>query len=362
VDPRRDFAAVFPLSDLQAGTRYELEVEARKGSSATVSSTVKGGFVTAPAATSSAEVTFCVMTCQQYEDRDRPDGFTLYPSMLRLQPDFFVNTGDTVYYDHGPVHALNLDLARYHWARMFSYPTLREFHRQVGSYFMRDDHDTLTDDSHPGDRSGDLTFEDGLRVFREQTAQGQPPYRTVRWGRHLQIWLLEGRETRSTRAADRTNTPTILGRKQIAWLEDTLAESDATFRIVITPTPIVGPDRDTKKDNLANARYAAEGAKIRDLFGRQTNMTVITGDRHWQYVTRDQARGIEEWSVGAASDEHAGGWEEDEPRPQHLFLRTKHGGFLSGILKARDASTTLTLQLRDVNGAVVFEKTKSAAE
>ena len=45
-----------------------------------------------------AAATFAVMSCQQYEDRDRPDGFAIYPSMLALKPDFFVNTGDAVYY------------------------------------------------------------------------------------------------------------------------------------------------------------------------------------------------------------------------------------------------------------------------
>ena len=362
VNPQRDFTAVVPLSGLRPGTRYEIEVEARKNSNAAVSSTVNGGFVTAPAPAADAGVKFCVMTCQQYEDRDSPDGFKIYPSMLKFAPDFFVNTGDAVYYDHGPVHALNFDLARYHWARMFSFSTLRDFHRQVGSYFQKDDHDTLTDDCHPGDRTGDFTFDDGLRVYQEQTAQGRPPFRTIRWGKHLQIWLLEGRETRSTHQADRTNTPTILGAEQIAWLERTLAESDVMFRIVITPTPIVGPDRDAKFDNLSNAGYAVEGNKVRKILSRQKNLTVITGDRHWQYVSHDQSGLIQEWSVGAASDAHAAGWDEDQPRPEHLFLRIKHGGFLSGEIKTNAANPTLTLQLHDVNGGVVFEKTKAVAK
>ena len=357
VDPQRDSTAVVPLSGLQPGTRYQIEVEARPGPDASVSSTVTGGFVTAPAPGTNASVRFCVMTCQQYEDRDLPEGFAIYPAMLQRRPDFFVNTGDAVYYDHGPVHALSRELARYHWARVFSFPTLWEFHRQVGSYFMKDDHDTLSDDCHPDERTGDFTFGEGVRVFQEQTALSQPPYRTIRWGRHLQVWLLEGRDFRSTRAADRTNTPTILGSSQLAWLERTVTESDATFRLVITPTPMIGPDRAAKDDNYANAGYAVEGAKIRRLLGRQPNLSVITGDRHWQYVTHDQATGLEEWSVGAASDVHAGGWNEDQPRPEHLFLRTKRGGFLSGEVKADGASPTLTLRLHDTVGAVVFEIT-----
>lgn len=354
VDPARDFTATFALSALAPATRYEIVVEDRAQADAAPTSMTTGGFVTAPEAKTEAGATFCVMSCQQYEDRDRPDGFAIYPAMLALKPDFFVNTGDAVYYDHGPVHALTLELARYHWARMYSLPTLRNFHRQVGSFFMKDDHDTLTDDSHPGARTGDFTFADGLRMFREQTAPSEPPYRTVRWGRHLEVWLLEGRDDRSTREHDRTQTPTILGAEQIAWLERTLAASDATFRIVITPTPMVGPDRASKDDNYSNTGYAVEGSKIRELLARHKNLTVITGDRHWQYVSRDAVTGIEEWSVGAATNAHAGGWDEKTPRPAHRFLRTGFGGFLSGEVRPIEKGVRLSLRLHDTAGTILF--------
>ena len=360
VDPERDHTATFALTRLSPATRYELVVEDRPRADAAVTSATPGGFVTAPLAKADAAVTFAVMSCQQYEDRDRPDGFAIYPAMLALKPDFFVNTGDAVYYDHGPVHALNLDLARDHWARVYGFPTLREFHRQVGSFFMKDDHDTLTNDSHPADRNGDFTFADGLRVFREQTAPDEPPYRTIRWGRHLEVWLLEGRDYRTTSAEDRTQTPGILGAKQMAWLERTLAASDATFRVVITPTPMVGPDRASKDDNLANKGYAVEGTKIRTLLATHKNLTVITGDRHWQYVSKDATTGLEEWSVGAASDGHAGGWNETKPRPEHRILRTGAGGFLSGEVRPGAEGATLTLRIHATGGATVFAVEKSA--
>ncbi len=358
VDAPHDFTAQIPLSGLQPGARYEIEVEARSAPGAAVSSTVTGGFVTAPAPAADVPVTFAVMTCQQYEDRDLPEGFAIYPAMLALHPDFFVNTGDVVYYDHGPVHALTVDLARYHWARMFSYATLRDFHRQVGSYFMKDDHDVLANDCEPGSKTGDFTFADGLRVFQEQTALAANPYRTARWGRHLQIWMVEGRDFRTTRTEGDKTDPTIWGAPQIIWLERTLAESDATFRVLISPTPIVGPDRPTKDDNYSNPGFAAEGARIRAMLGRYSNLVVITGDRHWQYVSKDPATGLEEWSVGAATDQHAGGWSEEKLRPEHRFLRIKHGGFLSGVVKPGGGGAALTLRLHDTVGKVLFESTK----
>ncbi len=365
VDPRRDFTALFPLTGLTPGTRYDLEVEARSGEASPPAaiSTERGGFTTAPAATAASGVTFCVMSCQKYERSDRPDGFAIYPSMQALRPDFFVNTGDVVYYDHGPAIAVNADLARYHWARMFSYPTLRAFHRQVGSYFMKDDHDVLANDCEPGSRSGDLTFEEGLRIFSEQTALTGEPFRTIRWGRHLQIWMVEGRDFRTTRVKGDSTPPTIWGAPQIAWLERSLAASDATFRLLITSTPIVGPDRTQKDDNYANRGFVIEGDRIRAMLGRHRNLAVITGDRHWQYVSTDRATGLEEWSVGAASDAHAGGWNEETPRPEHRFLRIKHGGFLSGTVAPASGATaaTLTLRLHDTQGRVQFESTKPAA-
>ncbi|MCE2863977.1 MAG: alkaline phosphatase D family protein [Opitutaceae bacterium] len=360
--PRMVFPERSDLQGLRPATRHELLVEARPIGADTTTTSLPGGFVTAPSLQADAPARFAVMSCQQYEDQDRPDGLAIYPAMQRGAPDFMINTGDVLYYDHGPVHALNQELARYHWARMYALPTLRDFHRETGAFFMRDDHDTLTDDSRPGDRSGDLTFEDGLRIFREQTALPSPGQRRVRWGRHLELWLLEGREHRSTRAADRTAPPTVLGAPQIAWLEKTLAESDATFRVVVTATPIVGPDRATKDDNLANAGYRLEGDRVRSLLARHPNLVVVTGDRHWQYVSRDPATKVEEWSVGAASDRHAGGWSEEKPRPQHRFLRIRHGGYLSGEVTPRDGTATLTLRLHDTEGKVVFSDEKRAGK
>ena len=91
------------------------------------------------------------------------------------------------------------------------------------------------------------------------------------------------------------------------------------------------------------------------------NFFVVCGDRHWQYVSQDKATGIEEWSVGAATDAHAGGWSEKTPRPEHRFLRTGHGGFFSGEVQPSAAGATLALRLHATDGTVVFESVKSSA-
>jgi alkaline phosphatase D len=115
----------------------------------------------------------------------------------------------------------------------------------------------------------------------------------------------------------------------------------------------VGPDRSAKADNHANSNFAFEGRLIRDFLAAQKNTFVICGDRHWQYHSQDE-NGVQEFSVGAASDNHAGGWSQNDVRPEHKFLRVE-GGFLSGEVEMKDGIPTLTLTHRSVEGRKVNE-------
>ena len=355
----RDGIVVHSLAALVPSTHYELVVQARRDAADRRPDEQSGEFKSAPRPDQRQPVTFCVMTCQKYERLDHPDGLAIYPAMGALRPDFFVNTGDVVYYDQGPVIALTPALARYHWARMFALPTLRDFHRNHTSFFMKDDHDILANDCGPATRSGELTYADGVRLFREQTASPERANRTFRWGRDLQVWLMEGRDYRTPDWTEkRTPAPTLWGREQIKWLGETLAASTATFRVILTTVPVVGPDRSNKDDNYANAGFAVEGNEIRELLARYPNLTVITGDRHWQYVSVDPATSVNEWSIGPSTAAHAGGWEEKTPRPEHRFLRTGQGGFLSGVVTPTATGASFELRLHDVDGRVVYREQK----
>ena len=196
-------------------------------------------------------------------------GYRIYASILKRDPDFFVHTGDIVYYDS---RAKTLPLARWHWARMYSLPTNVAFHREVASYFIKDDHDTWMNDCWPGQQTlfmGEFTFEQGLTVFREQVGMGDRTYRTVRWGKDLQIWMVEGRDFRSPNPMLDGPEKTIWGKEQKAWFKETVRASDAAFRILISPTPVVGPDREKKNDNHANEGFTHEGDELRQFIAEQ---------------------------------------------------------------------------------------------
>lgn len=355
VDPARDFTCQFPLTGLTPDTPYALIVEGKADAESEVTCRVQGRFRTAPLPDSEAPVNFMVVTCGDYPRRDDPErGHKIYDTMLTLKPDFFVHTGDIEYYDKPLPWGPAPELVRFKWNRFYALPFQRTFHCNVASYFMKDDHDTLCNDCWPGQHYGALTWEQGLAIFAEQVPIGPMPYRTFRWGRDLQIWLVEGRNFRSPNTMRDGPEKSIWGAEQKAWFKRTVQESDATFRVLISPTPLVGPDRENKNDNHANEGFSHEGNELRRFMASMKNMIVINGDRHWQYASVDKETGLREFGTGPHSNEHAGGWEPWDMRPEHRYLKVQ-GGFLQVTVAREDGQPRMTLCHRDVLGKVYNE-------
>ncbi len=351
VDGESDYSKQFSLADLKAGTRYQLKAEGRPKGSEAASAHVLGSFTTAPDASQAEQIHFAVISCTDYPRRDTPEGHKIYPEMSKLGIDFFVHTGDIEYYDRPGPYGNNQELARFKWNRLYALPKQRAFHNVTASYFIKDDHDTLKDDAWPGQAYGDLTWEQGLAIFREQVPMGDKTYRTIRWGRDLQIWLVEGRDFRSPNDQKDGPQKTIWGKEQKEWFFDTVKNSDATFRILVSPTPIVGPDRKNKRDNHANLAFAHEGDEIREFISKQKNMFVICGDRHWQYASEDPKTGVREFGCGSGSDIHAGGYKEEQRTSMHRYLNIK-GGFLGVEIKRIEEKAQVVLTHYGVEGTI----------
>lgn len=355
VDARRDYTRQYRLAALAAATAYEIRVEGRATADAAVASTLDGQFHTAPAAGSVAPVRFTVVTGQNYHSRDLPtEGWKIYRHMQGLNPDFFVHTGDILYYDGW---AKSAALARWMWQQVYGMPSNVGFHRAVASYFIKDDHDTWMNDCYPAMKTafmGDFTFAQGQAIFLEQVGMGERTFRTIRWGRDLQIWLPEGRDFRSANDAPDGPGKTIWGAEQKAWFKRTVLASDATFRVLISPTPLVGPDRGNKNDNHANKGFTHEGDELRAFCAAQKNLVVVCGDRHWQYASVDPKTGLREYNTGPTTDAHAGGWPKDKKEPEHTYLNVV-GGFLEGAVDRRDGRPALTFRHFSVDGKVLNE-------
>jgi alkaline phosphatase D len=362
VKPENDYTHQFRLTGLKPSTVYHYAAETAGPGGKPVHAPLRGRFATAPPADTPAAVTFTVITGQAYKDVDHPDGFHIYEAMAKLNPQFLVPTGDTVYYDSEDPRATTVAVARYHWHRMYSYPRHIVFHLRVPAYWEKDDHDTLANDCWPTQNPKSmlpLTFADGLRLFREQVPMGEKTYRTFRWGKDLQIWLVEGRDFRSPNNTPDGPQKTIWGEEQKKWLKDTLLASDATWKVLISPTPLVGPDRaQGKNDNHANAAFQHEGDEMRRWFQKHLpdNFFIACGDRHWQYHSVHPEAGVHEFSCGPASDQHAGGSPGLDLK-YHRFHRVK-GGFLSVSVRRTKDQSAVTFRFHDVHGKVAYEYTR----
>jgi len=357
-----DYTHQFKLTGLNPATKYYYAVDTAGPSGSPEHGTLHGSFETAASSDQYMDVTFTVITGQTYMDMDHPDGFHIYEAMSKLQPKFIVPTGDTVYYDLELPVANTMALARYHWHRMYSFPRHINFHLHASGYWMVDDHDIICSNYWPGRQSeiyklmAPMNFEKGERVFREQVPMGTKTYRTYRWGKGLQIWLLEGRLFRSPNDMPDSPNKSILGSEQKQWLKNTLLASDADWKVVISPTPIVGPDQPKRRDdNHATNAWAHEGNELRTWFQENLsdNFFIACGDRHWQYHSIHPQVGLHEFSCGPASDKHAGS-SPGFNRKYHKFHRVK-GGFLSVSIRCADNKSNITFRFHDVHGKVLYE-------
>lgn len=286
-------------------------------------------FRTLPGQNSGREVRFIVGSCMNYikfmhgrvgkasgpvtaTDEDKRLGFPAFATMARMQPEFFVGTGDIVYYDNPFRVAKTEAQLRKCWHEQFRFPRMAGFFQRVPTYWSKDDHDFRFNDSDNQTQKRPLP-KTGISMFREQlpmVASGDeatPSYRTFRVNQHLQIWMTEGRDFRSPNQSPDGPDKTMWGTVQRDWLKSTLAASDATWKLMINPTPMVGPDDAYKKDNHANLEGFRREAD--EFFGwvhenKMDNLFLVCGDRHWQYHSVHPL-GVNEFACGALNDENS---------------------------------------------------------
>jgi alkaline phosphatase D len=382
-----DFIVRAKIEGLKPGTLYYYrlifgtdEASAKTGPSRS--------FKTLPDSASDAPLSFLMGSCQNYaffmngatgkggqaSDEDKRLGFPVYAAMLSRKPDFFIGAGDIVYYDHpAKTAAQTLPELRRKWHEQFRFPRMVDFFAAAPAYWSKDDHDFRFNDA---DRAGGKLPlpSTGIEIFREQmpihpAGDGiTPTYRTHRVHRDLQLWFVEGRDYRSSNELPDGPDKTIWGREQREWLQRTLKESNATWKVIITPTPMVGPDRDSKQDNHTNTRGFRQEAETFFAWLKENgveNVMTFCGDRHWQYHSVHSS-GFEEFSCGALNDENAirgekpGGPKTTDPSgliDQRFLYPEPTGGFLHVIVGGHDA--TLSIAFVDDEGTVLYEISKS---
>jgi alkaline phosphatase D len=197
------------VDGLRPGTRYRYVFE--QGS---VRSPM-GTFETAPPPAANATIRFAISG-----DADASAGangkpgfnrFEVYGRMATEANDFNVNLGDTIYSDSeiggSPVaRTVEEKWAKYKLGREL--PALRKLRSSAGLYSHWDDHEFVNDFSLP--ENGQEIYDAGVKAFMDYAPVTEGPrglglYKSVRWGKNVQLFFLDERSFRSAKAADICN-------------------------------------------------------------------------------------------------------------------------------------------------------------
>jgi alkaline phosphatase D len=257
---------------------------------------------------------------ESYLEEDKYEGFPGFETISDINPDFFIGNGDNVYYDHPPQNlSKTREELRAKWHRQFFMPRARKMFSHVPTFWLKDDHDHRFDDSDTTEvhlRYGaEPSHELGKNTFIEQVPVADPDdqqiktYRSIRAGQLLQLWLMEARDYRSPNHIPDNEEKSMWGKEQLDWLMKSLLESDATFKILVSPTPMIGPDDARKTDNHTNVGgFSTEGEAFFKWLAEndflEKNFYIICGDRHWKYHSV-RPDGFEEFSCGALVDQNS---------------------------------------------------------
>jgi alkaline phosphatase D len=369
VSATRDYTQQFQLKDLSPDTQYFYATEITSLRGAELRRGATGTFRTAPLRDRWKPLRFAVITCTDYACRDHLDGYETFRSIRRISPAFMVHTGDCVYYDIDIPFATSIELARFHWHRIYSQPGVVDVMRSIPCYWEKDDHDSFEDDcwpTRPPQRVNPMSYTDLVPVFREQVPLGENMYRSFRWGKGLEIWLVETRDFRSPNPDPDGPQKTIWGTPQREWLKNSLLASDAYFRVLISPDCIVGPGGDPDRatfrlpeggaDSHGDGGFAYEGREFRHWVreNKLINLIILNGDRHWQYHSIDPETGLNEFCCGAVAERHAASTIPDSPKYYHFVRRGS--GFVSASLEGTSQQPRLVIRIHSPEGDTLHEE------
>jgi alkaline phosphatase D len=365
-------------------------------------------------------------------------GMKIYETMRKLQPQFFIQSGDSVYSD-GPIletvttspaenskiwtnlvtpevskvaETLNEFRGRYKYNLLDD--NVRRFNAQVPQIWQWDDHEVANNWSGAKDLSAatrytvkdvPLLVARATQAFHEyapirpHTAdEPERIYRKISYGKLLDVFVLDMRSYRGpntgnlqTQESDET---AFLGEQQLNWFKNELKNSRAVWKIISADMPIglnVGDGKDAQgKDRweaIANGNNGpAAGRELE--FSRLLkfikhrhidNLVWLTADVHYAAAhfydpAKAQSKNFTPFWEFVAGPLNAGSFGPNTTDgtfgPQVVFSKAPPAGQanlspyaglqLFGEVNIDKHSQALTVDLKDINGAVMFSKTLPA--
>ena len=215
--------------------------------------------------------------------------------------DFFVSLGDWPYTD---IAIRDTEVAEYRSShRVARLETkVTRLLKAMPVYAIYNDHELRDNWDETFRIEEPERFRAGLAVWDEffplRGAAADPltrrRYRTVQWGKHVQLSILDTRRYRSPYRAVDGPDKSMLGAEQKRWLRRALRSSRASFKIVLTSVPLAFG---TTKDHWS--AYAVERDALLDYVRdrRIRGVVFITADQHW-FAAHHHPGGIREFQVG----------------------------------------------------------------
>jgi alkaline phosphatase D len=256
----RDFTGRVVASSLRAATSYRYRIvpigeESGGRADPGDADRTSGRFTTAPLWNQSVGLTI-LWTADlggQQRCRREEEGYAIFDQMVKVQAAFAVLLGDLIYADGGcpsPPNAPGGDFiatsidqyrAKHRYQRGAA--ALQRFLSAVPVYVTWDDHEVRNNFSGPHEpltpigRQALLEYWP-VRVLSEDSGR---LYRSVRWGRTAELFLLDTRQYRDRNADLDGPEKTMLGKLQREWLMEGLTRSTARWKIIGTTVPLSIP-------------------------------------------------------------------------------------------------------------------------
>lgn len=377
VTRRSDLTGKVRLAGLRPATRYAYRARSAGGAAA-------GEFVTAPAPDDPVRVTFVWSGDLGGGRFCRPvdTGYRVFSAMAGARPDFFLFVGDTAYADQrcsgpgvapgGDFVARTLDQFRRKHRYNREDPALSAFLGQTSVHAIWDDHEVRNNFAGPTEP----LMPRGRQAFVEYWPVVPPAdeptrlYRQFRWGRLLEVFILDTRQYRSDNSEPDGPAKTMLGSRQRRWLIDGVTASTATWKVVVSSVPLSVPTGRDSRDAWSNATvwgipeengtgFAVERDAILNAFRQRgvKNLVFLAADVHHGELIRHHPTpefSFHEFIAGPLSATPGRPRPLDAAlNPRSLFARGGVNNFGAVTIEAPH----LTVRLIDEDGAVLFTHT-----
>lgn len=320
----------FELYALQPGTEYEYTVTARaKGESQDISATFKTRDLWRYRNKPVPSFSFLAGSCSYFNDQRYPTAgkpyggdSTIFLTMAATEADFMLWLGDNWYTRDEDYYSRWGLWDRAHYVR--TQPVLQKFLAAMPHYAIWDDHDFG-----PNNFGESYVYKDESReVFKQYWANpsygmdGKGIYTEFAIG-DVTFFLLDDRTWRSSDdLKDSVNgqpnpEKTMLGKEQLRWLKDALAQSrKSAFKIIAVGSQVLN----TYTPYDCFAHFPAEHQELLNFIADNKIEGVIffTGDRHHSEILKMERPGhytLYEVTTSALTSKlyNAGGVEKDMP-------------------------------------------------